>query len=145
MYPSPFQTTQKVPWCIHNSAYEAWISLFYLILLWFYFALLCFYFDLSYSFLPDCTISLYRLWFLWLWGFGHIKIQVRWVVILWHQVTLKTSLSARYCTLFKVQDCWINEVMGCTNDWLWLECMGHLVPTLLYTFYPHWFYAISKF
>jgi hypothetical protein len=38
-----------------------------------------------------------------------------WVVIIWNQVTLKTSLSARYCTLIKVQDCWMNELQGAQN------------------------------
>ena len=36
--------------------------------------------------------------------------------LLRNQVTLKTSLSARYCTLFKVLDCRMNELKGCTKD-----------------------------
>jgi hypothetical protein len=44
-----------------------------------------------------------------------------WVTILWNQVTWKTSLSVRYCTLFKVWDCWMNDLNSCTKDWLMVE------------------------
>ena len=30
-----------------------------------------------------------------------------WAIILYNQVTLKTSPSARYCALFKARDCWM--------------------------------------
>ena len=56
-----------------------------------------------------------------------------WVVVVWNQVTLKTS--ARYCTLFKVWDCWMNELKGCTKDWAWSKCAvccGHC-PSVFYT------------
>jgi len=72
-------------------------------------------------------------WYFMAVRFGHINIQAPGIMNLWNQVTLKTSLPARYCTLFKVWDCCMNEVMGCTNDQSWLECLGHFVPTLVYS------------
>ena len=40
-----------------------------------------------------------------------------WFIIFWKEVIQKTSLSARYCTLFKVWDYWMNELKECTKNW----------------------------
>ena len=44
---------------------------------------------------------------------------------LWNQVTLRTSLSARYCTLLKVKGCWMHAQMDSTKDQKQANCEGH--------------------
>ena len=55
-------------------------------------------------------------------------------------------LSARYCTLFKVWDCWMNELKALTKDWSRSNCAvncGHC-PSVFYSilFYSILFYSI---
>ena len=65
------------------------------------------------------------------WDFGHMKLST-WIIILWNQVTLRTSLLAAYCTLFKMWRCWMCALKGCTQDWKKLMCTGHYSAYLMY-------------
>jgi len=47
------------------------------------------------------------------------------VVRFWKQMTLRTYLSAGYCTLFAVLGCWRRERKGCTKDWWRSKYTGH--------------------
>jgi len=106
-----------------------------------YVVLFRFYYDFNFMFIlwPFLFLSarLHNLivshWYFVAVRFGHISIQTPGIIILWNQVTLKTSLPARYCTLFKVWDSCMNELMGCTNGQSQLECLGHSVPILLHS------------
>jgi hypothetical protein len=130
--PATLQATHNLSWCVPNNIYETWISVCYFVL---------FYYDFNFVFVlwPFIFLSatlqslIVSHWYFVALRFGHINIQAPGIIILWNQVTFKTFLPARYCTLFKVWDCCMNEVMGCMNDQSRLECLAHPVPILLHS------------
>ena len=144
LHPLPLHATQNVPWCIPNNACEAWISVYYLIL---------FYYDFNFMFVLwsflFLSARLHNLivshWYFVAVRFGHINIQALGIIILWNQVTLKTSLPARYCTLLKVWDCCMNEVMAARMINHGSSAWVTLCPPFCILFYPDCSYAISEF
>lgn len=67
--------------------------------------------------------------YLWLWGFGLFKIQAP---------GLSFYETKRYCTSFKVQDCWMNQQKCCTKHRSQSKCLGHSVHALLYSILFYW-------